>query len=125
VTFLVETDALTLAAQPNRSATDLPEALVAQWLARIRPFEFEARHSPRSKDVVADALSRSPATGEGFAATANEEDLDEWLTAQVSMIRACPISIDNGMGEEWLSQSEGTHPVRVCVQIKESERSLH
>ena len=31
--FYVETDANTLVAQLNRSATDLPGALVTQWLA--------------------------------------------------------------------------------------------
>ena len=77
VTFMVEIDVMTLAAQLNRSATDLPGALVTQWLAWIRLFDFEVRHIPGAKNVVADALSRRPATESDLEEAVREEDIDE------------------------------------------------
>ena len=60
VHFVVETDARTLVDQLNRSATDLPGALITRWLALLNMWEFEVRHVPGKKNVVADALSRRP-----------------------------------------------------------------
>lgn len=87
VHFLLETDAMTLAAQLNRTATDLPGALVTQWLAWIRFFDFEVKHVPGTKNVVADALSRRPATEEDKADALNEVDVDEWVATQLSQVR--------------------------------------
>ena len=39
--FVVELNAKTLVAQLNKSAADLSSALVSQWLAWIRLFDFE------------------------------------------------------------------------------------
>ena len=58
VHFVVETDAHTLAAQLNRTATDLPGALVTRWLAWIGLFDFEVKHVPGVRNGAADALSR-------------------------------------------------------------------
>ena len=76
ITFIVETDALTLAAQLNRSATDLPGALVTQWLAWIRLFDFKVRHILEKKNQAADSLSRRPATMETIAEVKAKEDID-------------------------------------------------
>jgi hypothetical protein len=75
VQFVVETDANTLVAQLNRTATDLPNAMVTRWLAWIQMFDFDVRHVPGKKNVVADALSRKP-TGP----IADEDgELDDWV----------------------------------------------
>lgn len=95
VTFVVETDAQTLCAQLNRSATDLPGALVTQWLAWIRLFDFEVRHIPGVKNVVADALSRRPATERDRQQAEKEEDIDEWVNAQLSCVRIMVIRVGN------------------------------
>ena len=54
---MLETDASVLVAQLNRSATDLPGALVTRWIAYIRLFDFEVRHVPRTKHTAANGLS--------------------------------------------------------------------
>jgi hypothetical protein len=64
VQFTVETDAKTLVAQLQRSATDLPGALVTRWLALLNLWDFDIVHVAGKKNVVADALSRRP-EGEG------------------------------------------------------------
>ena len=87
IQFIVETDAMTLAAQLNRQATDLPGALVTQWLAWIRLFDFEVRHVPGSKNVVADGLSRKPATEEDLDEAEREQDIDDWIETQLVPIR--------------------------------------
>ena len=87
VHFLLETDANTLVAQLNRSATDLPGALVTQWLAWIRLFDFEVKHIPGTKNAVADALSRRPATDDDIREREQEQDIDEWVSMQLSTVR--------------------------------------
>jgi hypothetical protein len=93
VHFVVETDANTLVAQLNRSATDLPGALVTQWMAWIRLFDFEVRHVPGSKNVVADALSRRPATIDDITERDNEQDIDEWVSIQLSSLRVRQVAV--------------------------------
>jgi hypothetical protein len=44
--------------QLNRTASDLPGALVTRWLALLNMWEFEIRYVAGKKNVVADALSR-------------------------------------------------------------------
>jgi len=54
---VLETDVSVLVAQLNRSATDLPGALVTRWIAYIRLFDFEVRYVPGTKHTAADGLS--------------------------------------------------------------------
>src|SRR6266487_3883028 len=47
--FVLELDANTLVAQLNRSASDLPGALVTGWIAWIRLFDFDVKHVPGNR----------------------------------------------------------------------------
>ena len=93
VTFMVEIDVMTLAAQLNRSTTDLPRVLVTQQLVWIRLFDFEVRYILGAKNVMVDALSRRPATESDLEEAVREEDVDEQVAAQLGMVRLCPIRI--------------------------------
>ncbi|KIW21975.1 uncharacterized protein PV07_12622 [Cladophialophora immunda] len=88
VSFVVETDAVTLAAQLNRQSTDLPGAVVNQWLAWIRGFAFDVRYVLGKNNVVADALSRRPRTQEDLEEAEEESDIDDWLEVRMLVVRA-------------------------------------
>jgi hypothetical protein len=83
VHFVVETDARTLVDQLNRSATDLPGALVTRWLALLNMWEFEVRHIEGRKNVVADALSRRPEEPGWTPPEEPEEDVEEFIDKQL------------------------------------------
>jgi RNase H-like domain found in reverse transcriptase len=82
VHFILETDANTLAAQLNRTASDLPGTLVIRWLVWIRLFDFE--------DQAADALSRRPATSRDTQEAEHEVDVDDWIEAELQMVCVLP-----------------------------------
>ena len=97
--FFVETDANTLVAQLNRSATDLPGALVTQWLAWIRLFDFEVKHIAGRRNVVADALSRRRPTDAEVEEAENEQDIDEWVATRLFAARVRPVRAVTGRQE--------------------------
>lgn len=60
VHFILKVDASTLVAQLNRSATDLPRAMVTRWLTWLKLFDFTVKHVPGPKHGATDGLSRRP-----------------------------------------------------------------
>jgi len=89
VHFIVELDAKILVAQLNRSASDLPGALVTRWIAWIRLFDFEVRHVSGKKNVVADGLSRKP-PGPSDILEEDEEDIEDFIDGELDFIRVAP-----------------------------------
>jgi len=83
VRFTVETDANTLVAQLNRTATDLPGALITRWLAWISLWDFDVKHVPGRKNVVADILSRQEWNAQPER---KPEDLDRFVDNHLSSI---------------------------------------
>src|ERR1700737_1799005 len=94
VRFILETDASVLVAQLNRSATDLPGALVTRWIAYIRLFDFEVRHVPRNKHTAADRLSRRPRTESDDIDEANEVDINDFIDAELNAFSVAPIAAE-------------------------------
>ena len=88
IRFVVEIDAKTLVAQLNRSASDLPGALVTRWLAWIHLFDFDVRHVPGKKHLVADGLSRRPGRVDS-----EEEDVDAFVDSELDLVRVVPARI--------------------------------
>jgi hypothetical protein len=88
VHFTLETDAKTLVSQLNRAATDLPGALVTRWLAWIRLFDFDVKHISGTSNSAADALSRKPATKEDLAEKEAEQNVDDFIDAEILYLRA-------------------------------------
>ncbi|KAH0829890.1 hypothetical protein AYO21_11177 [Fonsecaea monophora] len=103
----LEVDALTPAAELNRSATDLPGALVTQWIPWIRLFDLEVKRVPGKKNVVADALSRRPAIDADRAELQEEEDIDEWASNHPSSVRLMSIRVSSDNAEGSQSQRRG------------------
>lgn len=79
VHFIIETDAQTLIAQLNRSSSDLPGSVMNRWLAAILLWDFEIRHVPGKKNVVADALSRYPKPEGWEQPDSPESDIEEFI----------------------------------------------
>jgi len=84
VRFTVETDAQTLVAQLQRSATDLPGALVTRWLALLNLWDFDIVHVSGKKNVVADALSRRPEPEGWTPPEEPEEDVEDFIEAHLN-----------------------------------------
>lgn len=109
--FTLETDANTLVAQLNRPATDLPGALVTRWMAWIRLFDFDVKHVPGQKNGAADGLSRRPATERELAEQANGPDVDEFITAEITYLRAAcyPVVTRSAQTEEDGDDNDNTN----------------
>ncbi|KAJ5110888.1 hypothetical protein N7532_001423 [Penicillium argentinense] len=106
VHFTLEIDAKTLVAQLNRSATDLPGALVTSWIAWIRLFDFDVHHVPGRKHGAADALSRRPYSAEEIAEQKNEEDVDEFILAEISTLRVMMNPVETSIGGQLMDSVE-------------------
>ena len=83
VHFILETDAAVLVAQLKGAASDLPSALLTRWVAWMQLFDFEVRHIPGTKNTAADGLSRRARHPSDDVDDALEEDIDEWVLAQM------------------------------------------
>jgi RNase H-like domain found in reverse transcriptase len=87
VHFIMEVDAKTLVAQLNRTASDLPGALITRWLAWIRLFDFDVRHVPGKKNVVADGLSRKPPGPSDLLEMGDDDDIEDFIDGELDFIR--------------------------------------
>jgi RNase H-like domain found in reverse transcriptase/Integrase zinc binding domain len=132
VRFILEIDALTLAAQLNRSAGDLPSALVTRWLAWIHLFDFDVRHVAGTKHTAADGLSRRPGT---VLDQVEQQDVEDYIDAQLFCLRAvprpavatkmtvmmCPVSESNGDVPDFINSPTVAEIPEMEVQPQDDE----
>ena len=79
----------------NRSATDLPGALVTRWIAYIWLFDFEVRHVPGNKHTAADGLSRRPRTESDDIDEQHEVDIDDFIDAELNAFSVAPVVVED------------------------------
>jgi hypothetical protein len=123
VHFIVETDSKTLIAQLNRSATDVPGALITRWLALLNLWEFDIRHVAGRKNVVADALSRRPEGPDWEPPLQSEDDADEMVDRLLGSLRisATTASEDNARIQLFYTQSTEIDADTVLETLETSE----
>ena len=113
VHFILETDAAVLVAQLNGAASDLPGALLTQWIAWMRLMDFEIRHIPGTKNTAADGLSRrAPQDSDVFEQ--DEEDIEEFISAQLYYTRISAELDNHAMNRQFVRRSHG-QKVRVLA----------
>jgi len=89
-----------LVAQLNRSATDLPEALITRWIAYIWLFDFEVRYVPRTKHTIANGLSWRPQTELDDIDKANEVDIKDFIDAELNAFSMALVVVEEGITDE-------------------------
>ncbi|KAJ2891752.1 pol protein [Zalerion maritima] len=108
--FTLRMDAANVVYQLNSSTADLPGALVTRWIAWIRQFDFSVEHVSGSKNAVADALSRKPPGPSDEEDNKLEEDIEDFIDAQLYVLRAVQDWRDAEIlgGEAWSDESRRT-----------------
>ena len=93
VRFILKLDAKTLITQLNKSATDLPSALITQWLTYIQLFNFNIRYIPGKKYLVTDGLLRRPPIEKDIKEEEEEEDIKEFINTKLAYVRVSPLVV--------------------------------
>ena len=117
VSFVLEVDAKVLAAQLNRSGTDLPGALVTKWLAWIHLFDFKIRHVPDTKHTAADGLSRRPRSKSDDEDERFVQDIDAFIDADLDRIYVRPLAIEDD--EDILNGYYSDHSLRIAQYLSD------
>lgn len=86
----LKVDDSTSVVQLNRSATDLPGALVTRWLAWSRLCDFFVKHVPGSKHGGPDGLSRRPKAPEELQ---EEADFDDAIAVKLEGVKAQTLKV--------------------------------
>ncbi len=87
VKFILKTNARVLVDQLNRFDTNLSDALVTRWLVWIQLFDFEIRHVSSIKHTTANDLFKKSSSANDLKEIAEEEDIDDWIDAQLNCVR--------------------------------------
>jgi transposase InsO family protein len=73
VHFIIETDARSVIGMLKKP--DLPNDAASRWVAYLTMFDYEIRHIPGNKNVVADALSRTTLDEQEQSSSEDEAEL--------------------------------------------------
>ena len=76
-------DVNTLVAQLNQAATNFPGALVTQWMAWIKLFDFSIKHVSERKHNVADGFLQRP---ENSLSNEKADAVDDFIDLQLNSI---------------------------------------
>jgi hypothetical protein len=104
VHFILETDAKVLVEQLNGAASDLPGALLTNWIAWMRLMDFEVKHIPGNKNTAADGLSRRGREHPSDIVEQREQDIDEWIATELGAITVFGTSTKRLMSPDHNSQ---------------------
>ena len=122
VHFVLEMDVNTLVAQLNQAATDLPEALVTQWMAWIRLFDFSIKHVSGRKYNAADDLSwRS----ENLSLNEEADAVNDFIDSQLNSIQVCPVSVKKSEEFTVLKNDYSEESIRIAVFLISLQQLLN
>ncbi len=79
--------------QLNKSASDLSEALMIQWLAWIRLFNFNVHHVFNCKHNTLNELSRRLRESSDDEDETHKKDINDFINAQLNFIHLCSVNI--------------------------------
>lgn len=120
VHFVLEVDASALVAQLNRSAADLPRAMVTRWLAWLKLFDFTVKHVPGRRHRGPDGLRRRPQSERD---SPERVSIDEEIESGMNAIRARLYSVDTaGRTDRVLDPSHSAHSERIAKYMTSLER---
>ena len=63
---------------------------MVRWIAWIQLFDFKVKHVPGKKHTAANGLSRRGATPEEMEQEAEEENIDDFIEAQLESLQVVP-----------------------------------
>ena len=72
------------------------------------------RHVPSTKHSAADGLSRRPYSSAEKNEGASEQDVDDFIDAELNVIYVCPIAAEEGTDGEVLDSSYSEHSQRIA-----------
>ncbi len=100
VFFIVKLDAQTLVSQLNRSAADIPEALINCWIAWIQLFDFDVLHVPGKKHQALNTLSWRPQAED--ETDFDNSDIEDFLNSQLFhlSVQAYLVSTEHAAGRK-------------------------
>ena len=76
--FVIKTDSITLCHQPKIKPCT---GIIARWTEYLAGFDFKVQHIPGTKNVVADAISRTPAHLDNPTKDEEEEARDKKISS--------------------------------------------
>ena len=102
----------TLVAQLNQAATDLPGALVTQWMAWIKLFNFSIKHVSGRKHNAADDLSQRSGN---LLSNEEADTVDDFIDSQLNSIQVCLIFMKRPEESAVLEDDYSEKSIRIAV----------